>query len=62
MKSVIREGRDPALEQRRVHAGVRKLRTLNDLIAEYLTRREDLTNAPAEMHPDLIVEDLRELL
>ena len=42
MKSVIREGRDPALEQRRVHAGVSKLRTLNDLIAEYLTRREDL--------------------
>ena len=42
MKSVIREGRDPALEQRRVHAGVSKLRTLNDLVAEYLTRREDL--------------------
>jgi integrase len=42
MKSLIREGRDPALEQRRVHAGVSKLRTLNDLVAEYLTRREDL--------------------
>jgi hypothetical protein len=42
MKSVIREGRDRALEQRRVHAGVSKLRTLNDLVAEYLTRREDL--------------------
>jgi hypothetical protein len=41
MKSVIREGRDPALEQRRVYVGVSKLRTLNDLVAEYLTRRED---------------------
>jgi hypothetical protein len=42
MKSVIREGRDPALEQLRVHAGVGRFHTLNDLVAEYLTRREDL--------------------
>jgi integrase len=42
MKSVVREGRDPALEQRRVHAGVSSLRTLNDLVIEYLGRRKDL--------------------
>ena len=41
MKSVIREGRDPALEQRRARSGVSKLRTLGDLIAEYLARREN---------------------
>jgi hypothetical protein len=39
MKSAAREGRDPALEQRRARAGVVKLRTLSDLIAEYLDRR-----------------------
>lgn len=31
-----------ALEQRRLRAGVSKLRTLNDLVAEYLMRRKDL--------------------
>jgi integrase len=41
LKSIAREGRDPALEQRRARAGVSKLRTLSDLIGEYLTRRED---------------------
>jgi hypothetical protein len=41
MKSVIREGRDPALEQRRARAGVSKIRTLADLAAEYLSRREN---------------------
>ena len=40
MKSVAREGRDPALEQRRARAGVAKVRTLADLIKEYLARRE----------------------
>ena len=40
MKSVVKEGRDPALEQRRSRAGVSTLRTLGDLIAEYLGRRE----------------------
>jgi integrase len=40
MKSFAREGRDPALEQRRARAGVVKLRTLGDLITEYLGRRE----------------------
>ena len=41
MKSFIREGRDPALEQRHARAGVNKLRTLADLISEYLARRSD---------------------
>jgi integrase len=40
MKSAAREGRDPALEQRRARAGVTKLRTLGGLVAEYLRRRE----------------------
>jgi integrase len=40
MKSAAREGRDPALEQRRARAGVVKIRTLADLIKEYLARRE----------------------
>jgi integrase len=40
MKSVAKEGRDPALEHRRARAGVSRLRTLDDLIAEYLGRRE----------------------
>lgn len=40
MKSTVREGRDPALEQRRARAGVVVVRTLADLIKEYLARRE----------------------
>jgi integrase len=40
MKSAAREGRDPALEQRRARAGVVKVRTLAGLIKEYLARRE----------------------
>ena len=40
MKSLAREGRDPALEQRRARAGVVQLRTLNDLIRERLARLE----------------------
>jgi integrase len=40
MTSAAREGRDPALEQRRARAGVVTLRTLGDLIGEYLERRE----------------------
>jgi integrase len=40
MRSLIREGRDPSLERRRVRAGVNKLRTLGDLIEEYLARRK----------------------
>jgi integrase len=41
LNSVVAEGRDPALEQRRARAGVATLRTLNDLIREYLGRRSD---------------------
>ena len=40
LNSVVAEGRDPALEQRRARAGVSPLRTLNDLIREYLGRRD----------------------
>ena len=40
LNSVVAEGRDPALEQRRARAGVSTLRTLNDLIREYLGRRD----------------------
>jgi integrase len=40
MKSSAREGHDPALEQRRARAGVVKVRTLGDLVDEYLARRE----------------------
>jgi hypothetical protein len=39
MKAIAREGRDPALERRRARAGVAVVRTLSDLIAEYLRRR-----------------------
>ncbi len=39
MKSVVREGRDPALEQRRARAGIDVPRTLDALISEYLERR-----------------------
>jgi integrase len=45
MKSAAREGRDPALEQRRARAGVVKLRTLRELIREYLRRRDSLVAA-----------------
>ena len=40
MKSVAKEGRDPGLEQRRARAGIETPRTLSDLVAEYLRRRE----------------------
>jgi integrase len=40
MKSSAREGRDPALDQRRARAGVVKVRTLGELIEEYLARRK----------------------
>src|ERR1700722_2091290 len=40
MKSLAREGRDLALDQRRERAGVVNLRTLGDLIRETLARRE----------------------
>jgi integrase len=39
LKSLAKEGRDPALEQRRAKAGVSSLRTLSELIAAYLERR-----------------------
>ena len=39
MKSVVREGRDPALEQRRARGGIETPRTLEALVAEYLNRR-----------------------
>jgi integrase len=45
MKSIAKEGRDPALEQRRARAGVSGMRTLGGLIAEYLGRREGLVAA-----------------
>jgi integrase len=40
MKAIAREGRDPALEHRRARGRVRAVRTLGDLVAEYLKRRE----------------------
>jgi integrase len=40
VKSIAKEGRDPGLEQRRARAGIETPRTLGDLIAEYLNRRE----------------------
>ncbi len=39
MKPLVREGQDPTLEQRRARSGVVKLGTLDDLIKEYLVRR-----------------------
>jgi integrase len=41
MKAIAREGRDPALERRRARAGAALVRTLGDLIAEYLRRRRE---------------------
>lgn len=40
MKSLVREGRDPTVEQRRARSGVVKFGTLGELIKEYLARRE----------------------
>ena len=40
MIAIAREGRDPALEQRRARGRVRAMRTLADLVGEYLGRRE----------------------
>ena len=40
MRSQIREGRDPALEQRRARAGIGTPRTLRDLVKTYLDRRD----------------------
>jgi integrase len=40
MKSVAREGRDPALAQRRARATVETPRTVADLVGAYLDRRE----------------------
>ena len=40
IKSVVAEGRDPALEARRSRAGVEQIRTLRNLIDAYLARRE----------------------
>jgi integrase len=40
IKSVAKEGRDPALERRRASVGLARLRTLADLIREYIGRRE----------------------
>ncbi|HKH80845.1 MAG TPA: integrase arm-type DNA-binding domain-containing protein [Methylovirgula sp.] len=45
MKSLAREGRDPALEQRRARAGIKPVRTLADLVDEYLGRREGVVAA-----------------
>lgn len=45
MKSLAREGRDPALEQRRARAGVVRPRTLNDLIKGHLAGREGQVTA-----------------
>jgi hypothetical protein len=69
-ESVAKEGRDPALEQRRARAGVSAPRTLGDLIAEYLRRREgqvaaktlkierDLQGVLAAKLGDRLIEDL----
>lgn len=63
MKSVIREGRDPALEQRRARAGVSKLRTLGDLISEYLARRGDqVAPKTLKIERDLLVGVLMPVL
>jgi len=40
LKSMARDGRDPALEARRARHGVSSIRTLRGLVDEYLDRRE----------------------
>lgn len=45
LKALAREGRDPALEQRRKRAGVKTVRTLNELISEYMGRRRGMLAA-----------------
>lgn len=55
MKSVAREGRDPALEQRRARAGARAMATLSDLIKEYLRRREgDIAAKTLKLETELL--------
>ena len=54
-KSIAKDGRDPALEHRRERAGVVALRTLNDLIQEYLSRREgDVAKKTHKIEKDLL--------
>jgi len=56
MNSQVREGRDPALDHRRERAGVVKLRTLNDLIGEFIRRREGQVAAKTlKIERDLLV-------
>ncbi|THD44593.1 MAG: DUF4102 domain-containing protein [Bradyrhizobium sp.] len=63
MKSAAREGRDPALEQRRARAGVVKVRTLADLIKEYLARREGQIAAKSlKIERDLLGRTLEPVL
>jgi len=56
IKAVAKMGRDPALEQRRARAGMVELRTLNDLIREYLSRREgEVAAKTLKIERDLLV-------
>lgn len=55
MKSIAREGRDPALEQRRAKAGVAQVRTLTALVDTYLARREgDIAAKTMRLERDLL--------
>jgi hypothetical protein len=63
IKSVAKEGRDPALEHRRARAGISTLRRLADLIREYLSRREDQVAAKTlKIERDLLVGVLAPVL
>jgi integrase len=63
IKSVAKEGRDPALEHRRARAGISTLRTLADLTREYLSRREDQVAAKTlKIERDLLVGVLAPVL
>lgn len=57
-RSIIREGRDPALERRRARAGVRGVRTLADLVTEYLGRREGAIAAKTLKLETELLEDV----
>jgi hypothetical protein len=63
IKSVAKAGRDPGLEQRRQRAGVAKIRTLNDLMDEYLDRRKsDVAAKTAKIETDLLLGVLAPVL
>lgn len=55
LKSVAKEGRDPALEQRRAKAGVAQVRTLSALVDAYLHRRApDIAAKTLRLETDLL--------